>query len=77
MVKQIFVNLPVADVAKSRAFFERIGFRIDERFTDGNAVCVAFSDTIYAMLLSREMFSTFTDKKIADTGTDVEALLAL
>ena len=33
MPKMIFVNLPVADVEKSAAFYEAIGFSKDARFS--------------------------------------------
>ena len=33
MPKMIFVNLPVADVEKSAAFYEAAGFARDERFS--------------------------------------------
>lgn len=77
MVRQIYVNLPVADVAASRAFFEGLGYSADMRFTDDRAACIAFGGGVNAMLLSREFFKTFTDKDIADTTKSVEALLAL
>ena len=38
MSKLIFVNLPVADVARSTAFYESIGAVKDERFCDGTHV---------------------------------------
>lgn len=74
--QMIFVNLPVADVARAKAFWEQVGFRTDPQFTDENAVCVVFSDTICAMLLARDFYRTFTHKAIADGDTS-EVLIAL
>ena len=47
MPKMIFVNLPVADVEKSAAFYEAIGFNKDARFSrPGAAAAMVWSDTI-------------------------------
>ena len=36
----VFVNLPVADVAASRAFFSALGFGFDERLCDAETACL-------------------------------------
>lgn len=77
MAKQIFINLPVSDLEKSKALHVALGHKINPKFTDDNAACVVVSDTIYFMLLRREFFQTFTDRAICDTSKDVEVLLAL
>jgi uncharacterized protein len=78
MPKMIFVNLPVADVEKSAAFYEAVGFTKDERFSrPGSAAAMTWSDTIFFMLLSREHFGGFTSKTIIDARSSVEALLCL
>ena len=38
--RMIFVNLPVADLAKSMAFYEAIGAVNQPRFTDETAACM-------------------------------------
>ena len=40
----IFVNLPVADLAKSRAFLEGLGAVNEPKFTDDTAACMATAD---------------------------------
>jgi len=78
MPKMIFVNLPVADVEKSAAFYEAVGFARDERFSRrGSAAAMTWSDTIVFMILSREHFADFTSKTIIDARSSVEALLCL
>jgi predicted lactoylglutathione lyase len=77
MPKMIFVNLPVADVEKSVAFYEAIGFK-DERFSQpGSAGAMVWSDTIVFMILSHAHFADFTSKRIVDAKSEVEALLCL
>jgi predicted lactoylglutathione lyase len=77
MGKQIFVNLPVRDVEKAKAFHVALGHTINPKFTDANAACVVVSDSIHFMLLKDEYFRTFTDKAICDTASHVEVLVAL
>lgn len=77
MHSMIFVNLPVNDLAASRAFFTELGYDFDERFCDGNALCLRLGDPIYAMLLRRDFFAGFTPRPVADAHTATETLLAL
>jgi predicted lactoylglutathione lyase len=78
MPKMIFVNLPVADVDKSVALYEAVGFTRDERFSrPGTAAAMTWSDTIVFMILSREHFADFTSKTIIDARSSVETLLCL
>lgn len=77
MERQIFVNLPVKDLEKSKIFFEKIGFSINLQFTDETAACIVISDTIYAMLLTHKKCKEFTDKEIADANKTTEVLTCL
>jgi predicted lactoylglutathione lyase len=77
MPRMIFVNLPVADLAKSKASYEAIGAVNQPRFTDKTAACMVFSDTTFIMLLTRDKFSRFTSKRIADAHSTSEMLLVI
>ncbi|PPG85628.1 MULTISPECIES: VOC family protein [unclassified Rathayibacter] len=77
MPTMLFVNLAVADLARARAFYESLGYSINEGFSDENAVSVVISDTITTMLLTREFFAEFTSKPIIDATTSTEVQLAL
>lgn len=77
MPKQIFVNLPVKDLEKSKTFYEQLGFPINPQFTDETAASVVISDTIYVMLLTYEKAKGFTSKEIADAHKTTEVLNAL
>jgi uncharacterized protein len=78
MPKLIFVNLPVCDLARSTAFYEAVGARRDERFSDGTtANCLVFSETIHTMLLTHDKFVQFTPKKIANARETNEVLLCV
>jgi len=77
MSKLIFVNLPVADLAASQAFYEAIGFTNNPQFTDETAACMVLTDTIHAMLLTHDKFAGFTPKTIADAKTVSEVLICI
>jgi uncharacterized protein len=77
MATKVFINLPVKDLGKSKAFFEGLGYSFNPQFTDENAACMVISDTIYAMLLTENYFKTFTNKAISDATKTTEVLIAL
>jgi predicted lactoylglutathione lyase len=77
MAKQIFINLPVKDLKKSMAFFEKLGFKFNMQFTDDKAACMIIGENIYAMLLLEKFFKTFTNKEIADAKKTTEVLIAI
>jgi hypothetical protein len=73
----IFVNLPVSDLQKSRAFVEALGAVNEPKFTDDTAACMKLSDSIFVMILTHEKFSQFTPRPIADAKAGSEVLLCL
>jgi hypothetical protein len=77
MSRMIFVNLPVADLQKSRAFLEALGAVNEPRFTDDTAACMTLSNTIHVMLLTHDKFRQFTPRPIADANAGSEVLLCL
>ena len=77
MPTRIFVNLPVRDLPASMAFFKKLGFAFEPRFTDQTAACMVISENIFAMLLTHAKFKEFTSKEIADAGRVTEVLTCL
>lgn len=77
MHRQIFVNLPIRDMARSQAFFQALGYTFDSRFTNDQSACLVLGDNLYAMLLVEPFFQTFTDKAIVDATRQVEVLVCL
>ncbi|PUA27235.1 MAG: glyoxalase/bleomycin resistance/extradiol dioxygenase family protein [Cellvibrio sp. 79] len=77
MATQVFVNFPVKDLDKSKAFFSQLGYTFNSQFTDEKAACMVISDTIYSMLVTEAMFKTFTPKTIADGHTTKEVIVCL
>ena len=77
MATKIFVNLPVKDLDKSKAFFAALGYTFNPQFTDANAACMVISEDIFTMLLVEPFFKGFIDKEIVDAHKSTEVLLAL
>ena len=77
MHPQIFVNLPVADLARSKAFFSALGYGFDPQFTGDQAAALVLGDRMFAMLMVREFFATFARKPIADAKTSTAGWVCL
>lgn len=74
-VSQTYVNLPVKEVQKTREFWSKLGFAINESFSDDKAVCVIIKEDMYLMFLKDDYFRTFSNKPVPKGGTS-EVLLA-
>jgi hypothetical protein len=75
---QMFVNLPVTDLERAKAFYTAIGFTINPMFTDHNAACVVVDEGHnYFMILVREYFQTFTARPIGDPAVNPSVSTAL
>jgi len=77
MTKMIFVNLPVTDLPRSKAFYEAVGFTNNPQFTNENAAGMVWSDTIHVMLLTHEFWKTFTDRAIPNAHESAQVFLCL
>ena len=77
MPQMIFVNIPVTDVAKSRKFYEALGYKINEQFSDATAACVVVSEAIFFMILSHPKFAEFATKPLADPAKSTAVMIAL
>lgn len=77
MSRMIFVNLPVTDLDRSKAFYAAVGATLNPQFSDATAACMVFSDTIHAMLLTHHKWRQFTSKTIVDAHRSAQVLLCL
>ncbi len=77
MFNQIFVNLPIKDMARSQAFFKALGLSFNPRFTNEQGACLEIAENVYAMLLTESFFQGFTRLPICDARKATEVLLAL
>lgn len=73
----VYINLPVADLPRTRRFFEALGFTFDDRFSDDTALAMRIGDGAMAMLLTHAKFAAFTPRRIADARATTEVLTAV
>lgn len=78
MAKELWINLPVKDVEKSKEFFTRIGFSLNtEHCADGEMACVQLGEKQYnVVLFAEETFKVFTKNDLTDTGKSTEILIS-
>lgn len=77
-VTGVFVNVSVADLERSKAFYTAIGFTINPLFTDHNAACVVIEDGhSYMMIQTREFFQSMTELPIGDAAVNPTSATAI
>ena len=78
MPKMIFVNLPVTDLDRSKAFYEAVGAVNNPAFTDETAACMVVEEgSIHVMLLTHDKWASFTSKTIPEPRTHAQVLLCV
>ena len=77
MSTQIFINLPVADLPRSIAFWKALGYAHNPQFSDDSGACIVISEHIHIMVLTHAKWSGFTSKAICDTSKAAEVSLCL
>lgn len=75
MSTKLFVNLPVKDLDRSKAFFTELGFTLFGAADDMASVVI--SEHTQVMLLAEPAFATYVRKEVADATVATEAILAL
>ncbi|GAB3255732.1 VOC family protein [Kineosporia babensis] len=72
--RMFFLNLPVADLERSKAFFAGLGFGFDPNFTDETAACMLVGEQASVMLLTHEKFAHFSRLPMGNARTHALAL---
>ena len=77
MAKQIWLNLPVKDIKKSKAFFKQIGFRSNPMHEHVEHLASFFigDNDFVLMLFPEKAFKGFTQNEISDTKKGTEVLI--
>ena len=78
MTKELWINLPVKDVKRSREFFTKIGFTQNTQFPETEQMASVFAGTknIVIMLCAESVFQGFTKNKISDPKQSTEVLFS-
>jgi len=77
MAKQLFINMPVRDLAKSTEFYTAIGAAKNPQFSDDATSVHVISETIFVMLMTHQKWAGFTKKPAADAHRTSEVMLAI
>lgn len=78
MTKQFWLNLPVKDIQKSKAFFTALGFRFNEQQTNEESACMELGEkSVIVMLFTEKVFQHFCRNSVADTANATEVLLSI
>lgn len=73
----ILVNLPVADVERSRKFFADLGYTFNDDFSGASAATVVLGENQFAMLIQRDSFDALHPIATADAFTVKECVVCL
>jgi uncharacterized protein len=78
MIKEIWINLPVKNVEKSREFFAQVGFKIDTEHGDKNEMAgvQANEKSMNVMLFAENTFKDFSKNELTDTKHSTEVLVS-
>jgi uncharacterized protein len=79
MTKELWLNLPVKDINKSKDFFTKLGFSFNEKHGNSNesACLIVGSKNVAVMLFVESTFKTFTKNNLADTSQATEVLISI
>lgn len=78
MIKEIWINLPVKDVEKSKKFFTEIGFTLNTEHGDNDemACLQAGEKSLTVMLFAENTFKDFSKNELTDTHQSTEVLIS-
>jgi predicted lactoylglutathione lyase len=77
MTKELWINLPVKDVKKSKEFFTRIGFKPETSHETADMTCVKVGEKNIAVLLfAEETLKGFMKNEISDTNVGSEVFIS-
>ena len=76
-MRQIFINLPVKNVEASMDFYTQLGFTVNPLFTFDDQKCMVWSEQIYVMLQTLEMFKSGNKKNLVDPKRNTIATFTL
>ncbi len=78
MTKEIWLNIPVKDVHKSKAFFTALGYTFNSPRDNDSMVCLQIGNKNFVlMLVAEHLFKTFIQGDISDTTIGSEFLISI
>jgi len=77
MTKQLWLNLPVKDLEKSKKFFSELGFSFNTEHGNSPVSASLVVGKNVLMLFDETSFKSFTKTEIADTAKSNEILISI
>lgn len=79
MIKDLWLNLPVKNVKRSKEFFTKLGFQfnLQNGDTDHSACLLVGEKNSVVMLFEEIVFSSFIKSNITDANSGAEVLLSI
>ena len=78
MNKQIIFNLPVQDLDRSKAFFSALGFTLNSRYSNENALFMNIvDDALHVMLMTEAFFESLISKPAVRARDANEVIICL
>jgi uncharacterized protein len=79
MIQELWINLPVKDISKSKTFFTELGFSFNTKHgnTDHSASLLVGQKNTVVMLFDEPTFKSFTNSNVADAKKATEVLLSI
>lgn len=78
MIKEIWINLPVKDVKRTKDFFTKIGFTLNTEYpdTDHSVSFMVGNKDVIIMFFAESVFKSFTQHVLTDTKQSSEVLFS-
>jgi predicted lactoylglutathione lyase len=78
--KKVWLNLPVKDIKKSKAFFDKLGFITEREHANTDFSCpvlIGAETKFFIMLFTEEKFNSFTRSPLSNSRESAEMLISL
>lgn len=78
ITKELWINLPVKDLTRSKEFFTRLGFQFHSRDKDNKEMAgmIVGEKNTMVMLITEDTFTSYTRHPLANTGQGSEVLFS-
>ena len=78
MTKDIWLNLPVKDVQRSKQFFTALGFEFNPHGETVNSLCMLVGEKkVVVMLFDEPTFKSFTGDELTNPDKAIEVLISI
>src|SRR4051812_10890233 len=74
----VFINMATDDVTAAREFYSKVGFGINETFSNDQNVFIIIAENVQLILGQKEFFKKLGEQReFADTAVSTEASIAI